>query len=842
MKISYKQLKNYLNASLTVEEIAIILTDLGLEVEGTEDIETVRGGLRGLVVGEVLSCEKHPNADKLSLTKVAVGEGRILDIVCGAPNVATGQKVIVALEGATLYPSEGEPFTIKKGKIRGETSEGMICAEDEIGMGTSHAGIMVLPASTRVGLAAATYFKVENDTVIEIGLTPNRADAFSHVGVAQDLAAYLAVHRDIKNALKMPDVARFTPTVYWIKDIDGENKAVKVQTLEETSASFEVKGLGEFSLEIANTAQCPHYSGVVIRGVKVGESPEWLKNFLLTIGSRPINNIVDVTNFVMHELGQPLHAFDLSAIAKQKVIVGNLPAETKFLALDGSERQLHEEDLMICDGNNQGMCIAGVFGGLNSGVKDTTVDIFLESAYFNPKSTRRTSTRHSLRTDAAVRFEKGTDPNNTVFALVRAAQLIIELAGGTTASDVIDLYPTPIKPVVVALKYKNIDRLIGNNLSMPKVKAILSALNMTMFDEQKEGLSVVVPSNKPDVTREADVIEEILRVYGFNNVEFSSSIRSAISFAPNPDPYRVRNAAADYLAANGFREMMAVTMTRSAYARDIVPFDESKCVYINNTSNQTLDLMRPTMLFGVLEAVAHNQNRQNPDVRLFEFGRTYVKNESSYAETQRLALAVTGKRYSESWLTNDKSQINFYSLKAVLQNLFTKLGVKNLRTEVITESDIFSYGLRLTRGREVVIEYGEVKKAVVKKMDIKNPVLYAEINWDLCLEILKNNKIRFAEISKFPTVRRDLALILDQQVVFGDLADTARKAAKDVLKEVNLFDVFADETKLGAGKKSYALSFTFNDDSKTLQDKDIDGIVNNLIKQFETKFNAEIRK
>ena len=646
MKVSLNWLKEYVDIALPPDKVSEVLTDIGLEVEGMEEVESVKGGLEGIVVGQVKECGKHPNADKLSLTKVDVGADELLQIVCGAPNVAAGQKVLVAAVGTTLYSPEGEAWKIKKGKIRGEVSEGMICAEDELGLGDEHSGIIVLPEDVTVGIAARDYDQIETDYAYEIGLTPNRSDATNHIGVAKDLAAALKINYDHSGVVRMPSVDDFK--------VDCNDLPIEV-IVEDTEA-------------------CPRYVGVSIKDVAVKESPEWLKNRLRAIGVRPISNIVDITNFVLHELGQPLHAFDLDKISGGKVIVKTLKQGSKFLSLDEVERELHAEDLMICDGNSKGMCIGGVFGGINSGVTDITTNIFLESAHFNAKSIRRTSMRHNLRTDAAKVFEKGSDPNISLYEIKRAAMLIKELKKKKIASEIVDVYPNKIEPVQVLVNYAHVNRLIGVDIPKDKVKTILDALEMEVVKETETTFTVAVPTNKSDVTREADVIEEILRIYGFNKVPISSQVKSAIIISEKPNPGEVRNVASDFLAARGFNEMMAVSLSESRYYKDILPiFQEEELVYVNNTSNVHLDIMRPSMLFSGLEAVLHNQNRRQLNLKLFEFGRIYLKKEEGYKERTRLSLFLSGQRFEESWLNTDKAEVDFYALKTFVKELLAKM-------------------------------------------------------------------------------------------------------------------------------------------------------------------------
>jgi phenylalanyl-tRNA synthetase beta chain len=814
MKVSLNWLKNYVEIPLTPDEVSALLTSLGLEVEGMEKTESIPGGLEGLVVGLVADCQKHPNADKLSLTKVDVGTGELLSVVCGAPNVAKGQKVIVATVGATLYPIEGEPFVIKKSKIRGEDSEGMICAEDEIGIGHSHAGIMVLPADTQVGLPARDYFRLETDYVYEIGLTPNRSDATNHLGVARDVAAALRINYGHSGELRLPDVSTFK--------VDNRDLALEVT--------------------VENTEACPRYCGVSLKGVTIKESPDWLKQRLQAVGVRPINNIVDATNFVLHELGQPLHAFDLDEIKGRKVFVKTLPEGSKFQSLDGVERALSAEDLMICDGNSNGMCIGGVFGGISSGVKDGTANIFLESAHFHPRWIRRSSMRHNLRTDAAKVFEKGSDPNISLYALQRAVLLIKELAGGEIASDIVDIYPKPIEPAKVELSYAHINKLIGIQIPAEKVKNILDALDMAIASEADGRLTVTVPTNKADVTREADVIEEILRVYGFDNVPEPGIINMAMVTSVQPDPSQVRNTIADLLVANGFHEMMAMSLSEARIYKQIVGgTPEEALVFINNTSNVHLNIMRPTMVVSGLEAVVHNQNRQQLNLKLFEFGKTYRHKEGAIEETAHLSMLLAGQRWHESWLNKDKALVNFYHLKAFVKLVLNKMGVTQYQ-ETPIKDDIFSYGVRYHRGEQVLVELGQVSAKVAKKMDVRGQVCFADLRWDNLLRSLAKNRVSYQEVSRFPSMRRDLALVVENSVRFSDIAAIAAKAGKKWLKDTNLFDVYVNEAQLGAGKKSYAVSFVFEDPEKTLQDKEVDQVVEQMIGAFETQLSAHIRR
>ena len=814
MKVSLNWIRDFLDIHKTTPEIADILTSLGLEVEGWEDVKPSLVDLDKVFTGQVLSCEHIADTDHLSATTVDVGDGVVRSIVCGAPNVAAGQKVLVALPGANVLSKDGQLFTIGERKVRGVPSQGMICAQDELGVGHDHSGIMVLPADTKLGISAAQWFKQESDTVIEIGLTPNRADATNHLGVARDLLAWLRHH---------------------------ENPAATLKTTEPNS----LPATGTpYPVSLENATACPRFTGVVIRNITIGESPEWLQNRLKAIGQRPINNVVDITNYVRSELGQPLHAYDLDKVKGGKIIVKTLPEGTIFKSLDGVERKLLAEDLMICDGESTPMCIGGVFGGADSGVSDGTTAIFLESAYFHPKTIRRSMLRHNLRTDAAWTFEKGVDPNGSLRALARAAQLVVELAGGKIDSGVTDIYPTPIEPAHVEVEYERIHRLIGERLPAEKIKNILNALEIGIENETPQGFTAIIPTNKPDVTREADVVEEILRVHGLDSVPIPTQIRSSMEIQARPNPDTVRNQAADFLASNGFNEGMSLALTNSAYhvgPEAVLPVDNEQLVYIHNSANQGLDCMRPTMLFSALEAVQRNQNRQNPDLRLFEFGKTYSRSGEKLSEVARLSVCMTGVHDAESWHPAAKKTVDFYTLKSYVRNLLARLGVSGFQETVLQETP-YQYALQYHRGPQELVRFGAVQPAILKKMDIKNPVFFADFHFDNILKAVGSNKIQFSEISRFPTVRRDLALVLNQNVPFSDIVALANKTAKKILKEVNLFDVFEDATKLGEGKKSYAVSFVFEDAEKTLQDKEIDALTQQLQQAFESKLGAVIRK
>ncbi|HAD13332.1 MAG TPA: phenylalanine--tRNA ligase subunit beta [Saprospirales bacterium] len=814
MKVSLNWLRDFLDIHKTPAEIAEILTSLGLEVEGWETVKPSPVDLDKVLTGTVLTCERIPDTDHLSATTVDVGDGVVRSVVCGAPNVAAGQKVFLAIPGANVFSKDGALFTIGERKVKGVPSQGMICAEDELGLGHDHSGIIVLPPDTNLGISAADYFNKASDTVIEVGLTPNRADATNHMGVVKDLAAYLQVHENHQSGVRMPQG----------KALSGNSTA--------------------FPVSVENTDACPRYSGIVLKNLQVQESPEWLKNRLLAVGQRPINNVVDITNYVRIELGQPLHAFDLNEIKGGKILVKTLPADTPFKTLDEVERKLLAEDLMICDAESNPMCMGGVFGGSGSGVSDKTTAIFLESAYFHPTWIRRSMLRHSLRTDAAWTFEKGADPNGTVRALERAVALILELAGGEISSSLVDLYPQPVQAARISCSFARINSLIGENLSTGRIKKILAALEIGMENESAEGFTAVVPTNKPDVTREADIVEEILRVHGLDAVPIPTQIRSSMEIQQRPNPDAVRNLAAEFLVANGFNECMNLALSNSAYYLAdgaAMPLQKEQLVFIHNSANQGLDCLRPTMLFSGLETIQRNQNRQNPDLRLFEFGKTYFRNGEKLEETGRLSLFVTGAHASESWQPSAKKTVDFYTLKSYVTHLLNRLGVSGYQETSLNDSP-FQYALRFHRGPQELVTFGAVSPQILKKSDLKNAVFYADFHFENIIKAVGSNKIQFAELNKFPTVRRDLALVIDQSVSFGDIRQLAAKTAKKLLREVNLFDVFEDESKLGAGKKSYAVSFVFEDPEKTLQDKEIDAMMGQLVGVFEGKLGAVIRK
>ena len=814
MNVSLNWLKNYIDLDLPVEEISQILTAIGLEVEGVKEVESIPGGLAGLVVGNVIECGQHPNADRLSLTKVDVGGEAPLQIVCGAPNVAAGQKVIVATIGTTLYPTTGEPFKIKKGKIRGELSEGMICAEDEIGLGSGHDGIIVLPEETKTGATAAEIYNLSSDHVFDIGLTPNRSDATSHLGVAKDLAAYLKINHEGDTNVKSPDVGSFS--------------------VEHESYPIEV--------EVENTTSCPRFSGVTLSNIVVKASPEWMQKSLNAIGVRPINNVVDITNYVLHEIGQPLHAYDADKIAGSKIIVKNLPKDTVFKSLDEQDRKLHEEDLMICDSQSNAMCIGGVFGGANSGVTDHTKNIFLEAAYFEAGTIRRSSTRHLLRTDAAKVFEKGADPNNTIYALKRAANLLVEYAEATIASEIVDLYPQVIHPLTIHVRYDKINDLIGDNISKEEVHDILYAMDMEIKPVDDHSIQVMVPTNKADVIREVDVIEEILRIYGFNKVAIPDQISSTIQFSSFPEKNYVKNLLADFLSSNGWNEMMGLSLVESRKAKDLITLQDEELVYINNTSNIHLDIMRPDMMTSGLISVLHNQNYQLQDIRLYEYGSTYHnRGDGSFIEVPYLTLFLKGKKNPESW-RNASENTELSDLQQTISSSLTRIGLRNYMTAETNDDSRFDYAIDYKIHNNTIIRTGLVSQAILKKMGIKESVYYAEIQIDKLVKAARKAKNQVSEINKFPVSRRDLALVIDKNKQFAEIVQIARKVDKKILKDVSLFDIYENEEQLGAGKKSYAVQFMFEDPTKTLKDKEIEKVMNKLSSEFESKMGAHIRK
>ncbi|WP_445957941.1 phenylalanine--tRNA ligase subunit beta [Yeosuana sp.] len=808
MKISYNWLKQFIKIDWTPEQTSELLTDLGLEVEGIETYQSVKGGLEGIVVGKVLTCIQHPNADKLKLTTVDIGDEAPLQIVCGAPNVDVGQKVPVATIGTTLYTVEGEAWTIKKGKIRGEESHGMICAEDELGLGNSHDGIMILDDSIAVGTLAATVFDIENDHVFEIGLTPNRADAMSHLGVARDLKAGL-LQKDINVELITPSLSAFRT----------DNRLLKIE------------------VEVKNKDLAPRYCGVTISGIKVESSPAWLQHRLKAIGLNPINNIVDATNYVLHDLGQPLHAFDAAKIEGNKIIVKTLSKGTKFITLDGVERTLSEEDLMICDAKKP-MCIAGVFGGINSGVTESTTSIFLESAYFNPISIRKSAKRHALNTDASFRFERGIDPNLTELALKRAALLIQDIAGGEISSDIIDIYPNKIEDFQVRLSFENAEKLIGEEIPRDVIKRILSSLEIKVNNITETGLGLTVPAYRNDVYREADIIEEILRIYGYNNISTTEKLNASISSTSKFEDHKIQNVVGSQLASQGFFEILANSLTTPNYINLSDQLKEEHNVTILNPLSNDLSVLRQSLLFSGLEAVSYNINRKRLDLKLFEFGKTYHDFNNNREEQKHLTIFATGNQNNDTWLSSNKKS-DFFYLKGIVYSILERLGITRFQESPIS-SDLFSEGLELSLGKIKLAEFGLIKTPILKHFDISQEVVFADFNWDGILEIVKRNKITFKAIPKYPEVRRDFALLIDDHVNFKDIYSIANKTERQLLKKISLFDVYQGKN-LPVGKKSYAVSFSLQDENKTLTDKQIDKIMGALKNNFEKELGAELR-
>jgi phenylalanyl-tRNA synthetase beta chain len=820
MNISYNWLKEYVNFDLTPDEVAEALTSIGLETGGVEEVQTVKGGLEGIVIGEVLTCVDHPNSDHLHITTVNLGNGEPTQIVCGAPNVAAGQKVVVATVGTKLYSGD-ESFTIKKSKIRGVESIGMICAEDEIGIGTDHAGIIVLPADAVPGTLAKDYYNIKSDYVLEVDITPNRSDACSHYGVARDLYAYLRRHGK-EATLTRPSVDGFS--------VDNHNLSIDIQ--------------------VENSEACPRYAGVTVSGVTVKESPEWLQNKLRLIGLRPINNVVDVTNYIIHAFGQPLHCFDADKIKGGKVVVKTVADGTPFVTLDGVERKLSERDLMICNAEEP-MCIAGVFGGLDSGSTEQTKDVFLESAYFHPTWIRKTARRHGLSTDASFRFERGIDPNNTIYCLKLAALLVKELAGGTISSEITDINPVPAQDFIVPMTYEKVYSLIGKEIPVETIKGIADSLEMKIVEENAEGLTLAVPPYRVDVQRDCDVIEDILRIYGYNNVEIPTTLKSSLTTKGEIDKSnKLQNLIGEQLVGCGFNEILNNSLTCGAYYEGLESYPAANLVKLLNPLSNDLNCMRQTLLFGGLESIAHNSNRKNSDLKFFEFGNCYYFHEerrnaekilSPYSEDYHLGMWVTGKRVVNSWAHADEKS-SVYELKAYVENIFLRLGL-DMRSLVVGNltDDIFASALTVnTRGGKRLAVFGVVCKKILKSFDIDSEVYYADLNWKELMKAIRNNKVSYKEICKYPAVRRDLALLLDKNVQFGEIEKIAYETEKKLLKEVSLFDVYEGKN-LEAGKKSYAVCFMLQDETQTLNDKQIDKIMSKLIKNLEDKLGAKLR-
>ena len=820
MNISYNWLKEYVNFNLTPDEVAQALTSIGLETGGVEEVQTIKGGLEGIVIGEVLTCEPHPNSDHMHVTTVNIGSGEPVQIVCGASNVAAGQKVVVATLGTKLYDGD-ECFTIKKSKLRGIESNGMICAEDEIGIGTSHEGIIVLPADAVPGTPAKDYYNIKSEYVLEVDITPNRADACSHYGVARDLYAYL-VQNGYEATLKRPSIEDFK--------VDNHDLDIEV--------------------EVENSEACPRYAGVSIKGVTVKESPEWLQNKLRLIGVRPINNIVDITNYILHAYGQPLHCFDADKIKGGKIIVKTVKDETKFITLDEVERTLSDKDLMICNAEEP-MCIAGVFGGLESGTTESTVNVFIESAYFNPTWVRKTARRQGLSTDSSFRFERGIDPNGTIVALKEAALLVKELAGGTISSEIKDIYPNKIENFIVDFNFAKAKSLIGKDIPHDTIKSIVKSLEMEILEENAEGMKLSVPPYRVDVQRECDVVEDVLRIYGYNNIEIPTTLKSSLTTKGADDTsHKLQDLVSEQLVGCGFNEILNNSLTAAAYYDNLESYKSENLVRLMNPLSNDLNVMRQTLLFGGLESIEHNVKRKNADLRFFEFGNTYFfnaekRNEekvlSPYSEEYHKALWVTGKRVSNSWAHADEDS-SVYELKAYLFNIFARLGL-NISNVVFENfsNDIYSVGVKiLTRGGKLVATYGVITKKILKAFDLDNCVYYAEINWNELMKATKKSEVTFKELPKFPTVRRDLALLVDKSVQFADIEKIAYESERKLLKSVELFDVYEGKN-LEPGKKSYAVCFILQDENATLNDKQIDKIMSKLITNIQNKLDAKLR-
>lgn len=820
MNISYNWLKEYVDFDLTPEEVSAALTSIGLETDGVEEVQSIKGGLEGLVVGEVLTCEPHPNSDHMHITTVDLGEGEPVQIVCGAANVAAGQKVIVATLGTKLYDGD-QSFTIKKSKLRGVESNGMICAEDEIGVGTSHDGIIVLPQDVVPGTLAKDYYNIKSDYVFEVDITPNRADACSHYGVARDLYAWL-VQNGYQTSLHRPETSEFK--------VDNHDMGIDVV--------------------VENTEACPRYAGVAIKNVTVKESPEWLQNKLRLIGVRPVNNIVDITNYILHAYGQPMHCFDADKIKGGKIVVKTCQEGTKFVTLDEVERKLSERDLMICNAEEP-MCIAGVFGGLDSGTTEATKDVFLESAYFHPTWVRKTARRHGLSTDSSFRFERGIDPNGTIYALKEAAILVKELAGGEIASDIKDNYPAPIADFAVELSYEYVNSLVGKVIPAETIKSIVTSLEMKIVAETAEGLSLSIPAYRVDVQRPCDVVEDILRIYGYNNVEIPTSLKSSLNVEGEVDKsVKLQNLVSEQLVGCGFNEILNNSLTAASYYDGLETYKPENLVRVMNPLSNDLNVMRASLLFGGLECIQHNANRKNADLRFFEFGNCYHFNAekknpekvlAAYSEELHLGLWLTGKYISNSWAHPDMNS-SIYELKAYVLNIFSRLGV-NLGAMVFgnLSDDIYSVAISIhTRGGKLVATFGVLSKKLQKAFDIDNEVYYADINWKELMKAIKGKKVTYTEISKFPAVKRDLALLIDKKVQFAEIEKIAYETDKKLLKSVELFDVYEGKN-LEAGKKSYAVSFVLQDENATLNDKQIDKLMQKLIANLQNKLDAKLR-
>ena len=821
MKISYKWLREYVDTDLTPNELDDLLTFSGLEIEDVEKVESIKGGLEHVVIAQVLTCEPHPDSDHLHLTTVDVGTGTPLHIVCGAPNVAAGQKVVCAQIGTKIYTSDTEFYEIKKGKLRGAVSEGMLCAADELQLGSDHAGIMVLPDDAPVGMPAKEYFHLEEDYTLEVAITANRSDATSHIGVARDVVAVLNTRNGEKKKILWPEVAELSQT-------KNSEKAIRV-TVEEPEL-------------------CPRYTGITLENVHVQDSPDWLQNKLRTVGIRPINNVVDITNFVLMEVGQPMHAFDADMIKGDHVVVRRLPEGTPFVTLDGLERKLDQRDLMICN-EEEGMCIAGVFGGEKSGVTHGTKRVFLESAYFNPMTIRKTSKRHGLKTDASFRYERGCDPNITVWALQRAVKLMQELTGATVASEMVDVYPNPIPRAEVEINYRRVFNLVGQEIPIEAIRTSLTSLDIEIVGENAEGMTLRIPTCKVDVTRECDVVEEILRIYGYNNIHVDERISSSLAFSKKPNPRQLQNIVSDMLTYNGFSEIMNNSLTKSDYYDNNPDFPADHCVQILNPLSKELNVMRQTLLYSGLECVVRNLNYKIHDQKLYEFGNTYVRTGNDgervtdkYCETQHLSIFMTGALCPESW-KQPTTPVDFYHLKAHVTNILHRMRVNLSRIETIpTTSHYYSEGIDLVfrDSKKRLCSLGRVNKEVLKRMDCKQEVFYADINWTLLLKSYPTKDVQYAEVPKYPEVRRDLALVMQKKVTFAEIEQVAFNTEKKLLKRISLFDVYEGKG-ITEGMKSYAVSFILQDKDKTLTDKQIETVMAKLQKNLETQLGAKIR-
>ena len=808
MKISYNWLKQFIKIDWSAEKTSELLTNLGLEVEGLDVFQSIKGGLKGIVVGHVLTCEQHPNADKLKITTIDIGEKTPLNIVCGAPNVTKGQKVAVAKIGTTLYTNEGEAWTIKKSKIRGEESHGMLCAEDEIGLGKSHEGIMILDESLDIGTAIADHYNVEDDIVFEIGLTPNRSDAMSHYGTARDLMAGLSQY-GTNTKLISPSVSGF----------HVENRGLKID------------------INVDDKIKAPRYCGLTISNIVVKDSPAWLQNRLKSIGLSPINNIVDATNYVLHDLGQPLHAFDADKINGNKINIKTVKSGTKFVTLDGVERILHHDDLMICD-QDKPLCIAGVFGGENSGISESTSSIFLESAYFNPISIRKTAKRHALNTDASFRFERGIDPNITKYALKRAALLITEIAGGKISSDLIDEYPNKIEDPQVFLSFDKTNKLIGQEIPKEKIKSILSALEIKVNNVTETGLGLTIPAYRNDVQREVDVIEEILRVYGYNNIGITNKLNASISNTSKFENHKIENIVANQLVGQGFHEIMTNSLTTDKYKLISKQLNPDNNVKILNPLSNDLSIMRQSLIFSGLETLAFNINRQQLDLKLFEFGKTYHNFDERKEEFNHLSILLAGNKSEKSWNSN-KTEVDYFYLKGIVKAVLDRLGIKKFKSFPLS-NDILNEGQQLNVGKHSIVEFGSLKTIALTPFGISQKVFCANFNWDNLIKVINQNTIKFKDISKYPEVKRDLSLLIDEEITFENLYKLAKQTENNYLKDVNLFDVYTGD-KLAKGKKSYAISFTLQDNKQTLKDSQIDKIMLKIQKRFESELGAELR-